>query len=142
MKRIALALLASFTLGTVAEAGSVVALRTLRAQSVISPEDVTLAEETIPGAIGDLDQVIGLETRVAIYPGRPIQAGDLTPPAVVERNQMISLAYQRRGLSIMTEGRTLDRGAIGDSIRVMNVTSKSTVFATIGADGVAYVQSQ
>ncbi|MBZ4022012.1 flagella basal body P-ring formation protein FlgA [Rhodobacter sp. TJ_12] len=140
MKPFALAICALLAGATLAEAGSVVSVRTLRAQSVLSPDDLALIEEEVPGALENVDQAIGLETRVTIYPGRPIRAGDLAPPALVERNQMIPIAYQRGGLSIQTEGRALDRGAIGEAIRVMNMASKTTVFATIGADGVAYVQ--
>jgi len=125
-----------------AEAGSIVALRTLRAQTVITEADIAASDQDIPGAISDAREAIGLETRVAIYPQQPIRAGDLGPPAVVERNQMVQLAYRNGGLSITTEGRALDRGSIGSAIRVMNVNSKTTLYATIGADGVAYVQPQ
>lgn len=123
-----------------AEAGSVIAARTLRAQTVITESDLALAEDEVPGALTDPTAAIGLETRRAIYPQQPISAGDLVPPAVVERNQMVPMAYQDGSLSITTEGRALDRGAVGDTIRVMNITSKVTLFAMIGADGVAYVQ--
>ncbi|SOC06813.1 flagellar basal body P-ring formation chaperone FlgA [Rhodobacter maris] len=140
MKTVLLALCASFALGSVAEAGSVVTLRTLRAQSVINPEDVVLSEEDIPGALADVSQVIGLETRSILYPGRPIYAGDLAPPAIVERNQTLPLVYNRGTLRIQAEGRALDRGAIGDSIRVMNLSSKTVIFATLGADGAGHVQ--
>lgn len=142
MTRFSLACLLLLSLTPLAEAGSVVATRTLRAQTVITEADVSVAEEAVPGALGDLGEAIGLETRIAIYPGRPIMAADLVPPAIVERNQVVPLAFRRGGLSIVTEGRALDRGGIGAQIRVMNATSKLTVFATLGADGVAYVQPQ
>lgn len=139
MIRLALALLLC-SLPVLAEAGSIVAARTLRAQTVITESDLAISEDPIPGALTDPMAAIGLETRTAIYPQQPISAGDLAPPAVVERNQMVPLAYQDGNLSIATEGRALDRGAVGDTIRVMNITSKATLFAMIGADGVAYVQ--
>lgn len=123
-----------------AMAGSLVASRTLRAQTVITAADVVVSDEMVPGALTDPTEAIGLETRKAIYPQQPISAGDLGPAALVERNQILSLAYLNGGLSILTEGRALDRGSVGTSIRVMNLTSKATLVATIGADGVAYVQ--
>lgn len=117
-----------------------VAARTLRAQTVITGADLAMSDDEVPGALTDPNLAIGLETRTAIYPQQPISAGDLGPPAVVERNQMLPLAYRDGGLSILTEGRALDRGAVGDTIRIMNITSKATLFAKLGADGVAYVQ--
>lgn len=143
MDRLALPLLALLLLAAAPlQAGSVVAARTLRAQTVITAQDIAISDEVIPGAVSDPQAVIGLETRIAIYPGRPLHPGDLAPPAVVERNQTVSMAYQRGSLFIQTEGRALDRGAIGDTIRVMNSTSKATVTARIGADGIAYVFPQ
>ncbi|WP_444463582.1 flagellar basal body P-ring formation chaperone FlgA [Rhodobacter capsulatus] len=127
-------------LPALAEAGSVVAARTLRAQTVITEADLAISEDDVPGALSDPMAAIGLETRTAIYPQQPISAGDLAPPALIERNQMVQLAYRDGSLSILTEGRALDRGAVGDTIRVMNVTSKATLYALLGADGVAYVQ--
>lgn len=127
---------------SVAQAGSVVAARTLRAQTVLTAEDLVLAEDQIPGALDDPRAAIGLETRVAIYPGHPIRPGDLGPPAIVERNQTLALTFRRGALTIRTDGRALDRGGVGDAIRVMNIASKATVVAILGADGIAYVQSQ
>ncbi len=142
MTRLALALLCVVLASGPALAGTVVAARTLRAQTVITEQDIALLNDTVPGALADPLAAIGLETRVALYPGRPIRAGDLGPPAIVERNQLVPLAYLRGGLSIQTEGRALDRGAVGDSIRVMNAASKAIVLARLGADGTAYVQPQ
>ena len=142
MTHLALALLCVALASGPALAGTVVAARTLRAQTVITEQDIALLDDTVPGALADPLAAIGLETRVALYPGRPIRAGDLGPPAIVERNQLVPLAYLRGGLSIQTEGRALDRGAVGDSIRVMNAASKAIVLARLGADGTAYVQPQ
>ena len=50
---------------------------------------------------------------MAIYAGRPVRPGDLGPPALVERNQLVPLVYQPGGLAISTEGRALGRGGGG-----------------------------
>lgn len=142
MRAAFLALSLTLALAQGALAGSVVATRTIRAQSVISPDDVALAEEVIPGAVSDLREAVGLETRITLYPGHPLRAGDLAAPALVERNQAVKLLFQRGSLTIQIEGRALDRGAAGDAIRVMNTSSKATVIAVIGTDGGTYVQSQ
>lgn len=124
-----------------APAGTLVAARTLRAQTVLDPGDVAISDDTVAGALGDPRDAIGLETRVAIYAGQPIREGDLGPPAIVERNQSIMLTFQRGGLTIQTEGRALDRGSVGETIRVMNAASKAVLSATVGADGSAHVSN-
>jgi flagella basal body P-ring formation protein FlgA len=61
--------------------------------------------------------------------------GDIGPPAVIDRNQIVGLRYSANGITISTEGRALERGAIGDMIRVMNIGSRATLFGQILSDG-------
>lgn len=124
-----------------AQADIVVAARTIRPQTIIAPEDLVLRDLSVPGAIDDPALLIGMEARVALYANRPIQAGDVGFPATVQRNQLIALIYQNGTLLIATEGRALDRAGPGDVIQVMNLTSRTTVNARIGADGAAYVSN-
>lgn len=129
-------------LPTAAMADSLVANRTIRAMAVLGPDDVTLVEAAIPGALDDPLTAIGMEARIAIYPGRAIRAQDIGPPALIDRNQIVPLIYRAGALSILTEGRALARGGTGDVIRVMNLASRTTVTGQIGPDGVVRVGPQ
>lgn len=120
-------------------ADSLVATRIIKPQTELTAEDVTLVAMDIPGALSDITAAIGQEARVAIYPGRAIRAADLGSAALIERNQIIPLAFVAGGLTILTEGRALSRGAIGEVIEVMNLSSRNKVSATIGDDGIARV---
>jgi len=120
-------------------AESVVATRPIRAQTVLTAEDVTLVAAQIDGALTDISAVLGQEARVTIYAGRPVRADDLGPPTMVDRNQIVPLTYRTGGLSITTEGRALARGGVGDVIRVMNLASRTTVSGLIGPDGAVVV---
>lgn len=122
-----------------AMADSVVATRTIRAHSQLSAADMTLVSMDIPLALTDTADAIGQETRVAIYAGKPIQADQIGPSAIIERNQIVPLSYSAGGLSILTEGRALARGGIGETIDVMNLTSRLKVAGLIGPDGVLRV---
>ena len=122
-----------------AMADSLVATRTIRAQTVIGPDDMALVDAALPGALDDPALALGLEARVAIYAGRPIRSQDLGAPALVDRNQLVSLIYLSGGLAISTEGRALERGAEGDVVRVMNLGSRTTVNGRVGPDGAIYV---
>lgn len=126
-------------LATPVSAESLVATRTIRAKTVVAPEDLVLVSAALPGALSDPGQAIGLEARVAIYAGKPIRAGDLGPPTLVERNHLVTLVFLSGGLAISTEGRALARGAEGEQIRVMNLGSRNTVMGRIGPDGAVYV---
>ena len=120
-------------------ADSLIAARTLQARSVLVAADVVLVAADLPGALTSSDLAVGQETRVAIYAGRPILAAALGPAALVLRNQTVWLIYQSSGLTISTEGRALDRGAEGDRIKVMNLTSRATVTGVIGPGGGVHV---
>lgn len=122
-----------------AHAESVVATRTIRAKTLIAPEDLTLVSAELPGALSDPAAAVGQEARVAIYAGKPVRPGDFGPPTLVDRNQLVTLVYVSGGLAISTEGRALGRGSEGDEIRVMNLGSRNTVSGRIGPDGAVYV---
>lgn len=113
----------------------VVPTRTIRAKEVISAADLELKATDLPGAISDPSALIGLEARIALYPGRPVRAVDVGPPAIVDRNDLVVLVFNRQPLSISIEGRALGRGAVGERIRVMNLSSRTTVTGLIRPDG-------
>lgn len=125
-----------------AVADIVIATRTIKAQTPIAATDVALAAAESEGAATSLESVIGQEARVTIYAGRPVMVADVGAPAMVERNQIVRLAFQTGGLAILTDGRALDRGAAGDVIRVMNLESKNTVSGLIDENGVVRVAPQ
>lgn len=119
-----------------AAADALVPVRTIRALSIIAPDDLARGEGA---GLTDPAEVIGQEARVTLYAGRPIRPGDIGPPAVVERNALVELVYAAGGLSIRAEGRALARGAAGDRVRVMNLASRSIVTARLAEDGRAHV---
>jgi flagella basal body P-ring formation protein FlgA len=96
---------------------------------------MAVVSAAIPGALAAPALAVGQETRRAIAAGRPIMQADLAPAARVERNQIVPLHYRTGALSIVTEGRALDRGAEGQVISVMNLASRSRVTGRVMADG-------
>jgi flagellar basal body P-ring formation protein FlgA len=122
-----------------AAADTVIAARTMRAGSVIGPLDLAIEAGVTPGALADPAAAIGQEARVILYAGRPVHAADLGPPAVIGRNEIVTLVYRAGGLSIVTEGRALGRAGVGDRIDVMNLGSRSTVAGTVTGPGAVRV---
>lgn len=118
-----------------AHAESLVAARTIRSQAILTPQDMTVIDKTIPGALDDPEMAIGMETRVVLYAGRPIRHGDVGPPAIIERNQIVTLLFRRGSLTIAADARALGRAGVGDVLRVMNLASRTTVSGTVRPDG-------
>ena len=122
-----------------ARADTVIAAGTIRGQTLIMPADVALAAGDTPGALSALEDAIGMEAAVNLYAGRPIRPGDLRPPAIIERNALVTIRYDHGGLLLVTDGRALDRAAVGEPLRVLNLSSRNTVTATALAPGLVSV---
>ena len=116
-------------------AETVATVRPVRAGSVIAEADLEVLDDVIPGTVAGIAEAVGQEAKVTLYPGRPIQLNQLGPPALVDRNQLVRMVYSSGPLSIATEGRVLDRAGIGESVRVMNLTSRQTVSGVVAPDG-------
>ncbi|MAC81099.1 MAG: flagella basal body P-ring formation protein FlgA [Rhodobacteraceae bacterium] len=117
-----------------------IALRNIRAQEIVTMSDFRVEQIDIPGAAVPSDDINGLETRVALYAGRPVLKGDLGPPALVDRNDIVTLVYARGGLQISAEGRALSRGGVGDTVRVMNLSSRTTITGRVTETGIIEVR--
>ena len=116
-------------------AESVAPVRAIRARELIAAADLKLLPGDMAGGFSAIDDVAGLEARVALYPGRPVRRADVGPPAVIERNQVVALVFYQGGLEIRTEARALDRAGVGDLIRAMNLASRATVTGQVMPDG-------
>ena len=118
----------------------IVPARTIRAREIITAENLISNLADIAGTLSDPLEIVGQEARVVLYAGRPIRPGDIGPPAIINRNDLITLIFSKGSLRIVTEGRALGRGAVGETVRAMNIVSRMTVTGTIMADGTIEVQ--
>lgn len=126
----------AFCIGAQMVAADVVTpTRTLRPGTLITLQDLKIRDGVQSGAFDRLTDVVGQEARVALYAGRPIPFDAVGPPAIVNRNQIVPLRFRTSGLTITTEGRAMERGGIGDRIRIMNLQSRATLFGLVQADG-------
>ena len=103
----------------------------LRAGTIIRESDIVI-EGGAPDAIASLKAIItGKEVKRTIYAGKPFTLSDLGSPTVIKRNAIITIEFSRGPLVITTDGRALDPGGVGDIVRVMNLSSKTIVSATV-----------
>jgi flagella basal body P-ring formation protein FlgA len=105
----------------------VVPVSPIRAGTVISYSDVTLLDENIPGVLTEMQEVIGREAKVNLYPGRPIRIQDIGSPTIIRRNSRVQIIYRTDLLRIVVDGRALSPAGLGESVQVMNSASRMTV---------------
>lgn len=137
MKKFA-GLIAMSILGTTIEtavAEDIVAARNIRAGTVISASDIITPADRI--ALRRAVDIIGKEASRAFYKGQAIDETKLRNATLIKRNSIVQMEFARGAMSISAEGRALDNGALGESIRVMNLGSKRIVTVVVtGSDSV------
>ncbi len=73
--------------------------------------------------VRDLDELLGLEVRRSLAPGRPVRLGRLREPRLVRRGDRVTIVYEVPGLRLSAVGRALEEGGLGDVIRLANADS-------------------
>ena len=106
----------------------VVAVRELARRSIVNRDDVRIERrpvERIPaGAIGDLREVVGKEIARAVAPGEALAAAVLTPVIAIRRGSVVTLLLDGPGFRIAARGIASEDGARGQTIRVVNQSSR------------------
>jgi flagella basal body P-ring formation protein FlgA len=81
--------------------------------------------------IADPQALIGQSARRALPAMRPISVGDVTAPTLVKKGDLIILSLQEGPLYLTTQARALESGTEGDLIKVMNMTSRKILDASV-----------
>ena len=131
MKSIVLSSCSLLFLMATASDADIVAKRTIRAQAILTEDDLAIRAGASSNAESELLEFVGMETREVLYAGRPISRSQLGEPAIVQRNEIVQMIYLTGSVQIVTEGRALGRAALGETIRVMNLGSRTTVSAQV-----------
>ncbi len=126
----------------VAELEIPVLAQRIRPGEVIGANDIawrSLPESRLDDSIvTDADELLGMSVRRALSADQPVRAGDLRLPVIVPRGTTVSMVLESPGLHVTARGRALEDGALGQTVRIVNVDSNRTVDAVvIGAGAVA-----
>lgn len=116
-----------------------VPVRPVPAGTVLTEADLRVAEvhaaRVGPLTVFDPSEVIGMETRQALSPGRAVMRHAVAPPVVVERGDLVTLTFERGGLSLSVNARAMGPAPAGGSVRVVNLSSNALVNAVATAPG-------
>lgn len=112
------------------------AAQNLRSGTVLHGSDLLIEGENK----APLDLFVGMELKRSVYAGAVLKPTDVGAPTAIQRNAIVTLEFVRGPLMITTEGRSLDAGAVGDSVRVMNLNSKTILTAVVAGPNKAIAQ--
>ena len=86
------------------------------------------------------DDVVGLQTVRPLPAGQPLNRLHLRQAPAVARESLVTLTYARGSVQLSGQALALEDGQIGQSIRVRNPASRSTLVATVSAPGEVTIQ--
>lgn len=114
-----------------------VPVRRLAAGQPIRPEDIRIERVRADRAaqLADPAAVAGQAPRRPIAAGQPLAQSDLARPAVILRNSAVLMSIAAPGMSILAQGKALEDGAPGETIRVQNVLSRAVLAAEVVGPG-------
>jgi flagella basal body P-ring formation protein FlgA len=103
---------------------------------VFSPADVTETklprERVASDAITNSQQLVGKAARRILRAGETVRAGDIAEPVVVHKGELVTIVLNTAGMQLTAQGKAVEDGAMGASIRVTN-TQSSRVIDTVVA---------
>lgn len=109
---------------------------------IISKGDVEFvemrAERVQPSVVVDAEGLIGKTAKRGLRAGIPVNHLDVARPVLVSKNSLVTMTMQSGRMMLTAQGKAMEDGAQGDTIRVANTHSKQTVEAVVvGAGRVA-----
>jgi len=88
--------------------------------------------------IQDAAALIGKSPRRGLRAGVPVRVSDVRLPVLVPRHSLVTITYSVRSMRLTAQGRALEDGGAGDTVRVANTQSNTVVQAVVtGANRVS-----
>ena len=115
-----------------------VLLRDIATGEVVTADDLTEAAVTgnLPANTADsADQLIGMAARKPLRAGRPVSLSEVRQPILVVKGSLVTVRVSMPGIELSTTAKAIEQGAMGDVIRVMNLTSNRVVQAVVSGPG-------
>jgi flagella basal body P-ring formation protein FlgA len=113
-----------------------VAARDLKAGQIITADDILtkrVAQETNIRASDQIksEDLIGKEVKRSLRSGQTIQSNDVRTQVMVAKGKIVTLNFAKGGIMLSAQGKALENGGLGDTVRVMNSQSKTVVQGTV-----------
>ena len=120
--------------------------RRLGKDHIIEAGDLTIVRMREEGLgtnlIIDENKLIGQSVGRSLTSGKPIRAGDVGAPILVEKGRIITVSLQTDRMVLSVQGRAMENGALDDVIRVQNTQSNTVIDAVVIGSGRVEVQLQ
>jgi len=115
--------------------------RNLAAGEILDASDLRWSSDAVAG-VDSLDNpalAIGKSARHPVRAGAPVEPYDLASPKLIHAGDAVEVAYQNDGIVLTLEAKAMSDATLGDTVEVINTTSKKTIEAVASAPGRALV---
>lgn len=93
-------------------------------------------------AVIDAANLVGKSPRRTVRAGEPVRGGDLREPILVPKNSLVTIRLETARMILTAQGRSLEAGALGDAIRVVNTKSNKVINAVVAEPGTVVVLTE
>jgi flagella basal body P-ring formation protein FlgA len=105
--------------------------------------DITVKDTYLSGGSNlypaSRDDVIGKKLKKDLPAGTVLTSQTLDAPVLLERGEIVTIMAESKRLLVQTKGQALEKGRLGDIIRVKNITSGKQLMGRITADNIVIV---
>lgn len=123
-----------------APVATIVLARNVPAGAIFAASDVRIDGGESDAVRAMLAAIVGKEAKRLLLEGAAVRETDFRSPTLVTRNGLVRVEFSKGPLTMSTEGRALSAGAAGETVKVMNLQSKTVVTAVVTARGKVLVQ--
>jgi len=110
----------------------------LRPESVTTKE--TLFNEKKPGYPSRLDDIVGRTLKKDVAAGTVITYSMLDDPVVIQKGEIVNIVAENKKLMVQAKGKAMEKGRVGESIRVKNTLSEKEIFGKVVDDNTILVK--
>lgn len=117
----------------------IVPLKTVARGELLTDQDVTIERRPRDGQTGDLVNevaaAVGKMAKRQLAAGQPLRNSDIQRQEVIARGDLVTMVYEGPGVTLTLRGKATEAGAPGDTIAILNPTSKRVVQGVVTGPG-------
>ena len=87
------------------------------------------------GTITDSNELIGMAVKRGAKSGMPLQTGAIQRPILVAKGSLVTIILKAPKMILTVQGKALDNGADGDTVRITNTQSNKVIEAEVTGMG-------
>jgi flagellar basal body P-ring formation protein FlgA len=89
------------------------------------------ADRVGPDMVVDARELVGKTPRHALHAHEPLHPFDVQAPVIVRKDDLVTIVLETPSLRLSTQGKALEDGGMGATIRVANTQSNRVIDATV-----------